>query len=144
MAREKHETWNRNREPRTPPPRKGDDIAERLEALAAAILDDLLPKLERRWASRHVGRQLARGATGAGSNYEEARGAESRADFAHKIGVATKELREARYWLHLSLRSRTLSHDLPDKDQLRRLAAEADELVAILTASGRTAKAGAG
>ena len=40
--------------------RKGDDIAERLEMLALGVLDDVLPRLERRWASRHVAQQLTR------------------------------------------------------------------------------------
>jgi len=36
-----------------------------------------------------------------GANYEEARCAESRADFAHKCNVAGKEVRESVYWLRV-------------------------------------------
>ena len=124
-------TWNRKSGPR-----KGDDVAERLESFAVAVLD-MMPKLERTWASRHLARQLARCATGRGSNYEEARGAESHADFVHKVSVAAKELREAHYWLRLVRRSKHLS----DRAGLDAVVAEADELIAILTASARTAKA---
>ena len=37
--------------------------------------------------NRHVGLQLFRSATSVGANYEEARGAESRQDFAHNTKV---------------------------------------------------------
>lgn len=76
-----------------------------------------------------------RAATGGGANYEEARGAESRADFIHKVGIANKELREALYWLRLTEEAAVVT----DSD-LAALIREANELVAILTASIRTAK----
>ncbi|MBI4701825.1 MAG: four helix bundle protein [Deltaproteobacteria bacterium] len=46
-------------------------------------------------------RTCGRGATGGGSNYEEARGAASSADFVDKIRLAKKELREAHFWLRV-------------------------------------------
>ena len=76
-----------------------------------------------------------RSATGGGSNYEEARGAESRADFIHKVGIANKEMREALYWLRL-----VGDAEFVTGDQLVPLVTEADELVAILTASIKTAR----
>jgi four helix bundle protein len=45
-------------------------------------------------AAKHVARQLWRAVTSGGANYEEARGAESRADFVHKVRLATKERQE--------------------------------------------------
>ena len=56
--------------------------------------------------SKHVSRQLVRSATSGGANYEEARGAESRADFVHKVSIAAKEMRESLYWLRLSERAK--------------------------------------
>lgn len=76
-----------------------------------------------------------RSATGGGANYEEARGAESRADFIHKIGIANKELRETLYWLPLVQDTAVAA-----PRELATLIGEADELIAILTASIRTAK----
>ena len=75
--------------------------------------------------------------TGGGSNYEEARGAESRADFVHKVRVATKELRETYYWLRVVQRSCWLPPGAVDD-----LINEVDQLIAILVASARTAKSG--
>jgi four helix bundle protein len=117
------------------PRRKGDDIAERLLD-AVDEVRQLLARLRVDAASKHVAKQLWRAATGGGANYEEARGAESRADFVHKIRVATKELREAYYWLRVVQRSNWLPAGEAD-----RLVDEIDQLVAILVASARTAKA---
>ncbi|MBU0661690.1 four helix bundle protein [Patescibacteria group bacterium] len=116
------------------PRRKGDDIAERLLDAVEGVRQ-LLPGLRVDGASKHVAKQLWRAATGGGANYEEARGAESRADFVHKVRVATKELREAYYWLRVAQRSNWLSPGAAD-----RLVDEIDQLVAILVASARTAK----
>lgn len=42
-----------------------------------------------------------RSGTSSGANYEEARGAQSRADFLHKLQIVLKELRESLFWLRL-------------------------------------------
>lgn len=113
---------------------KGDDIAERLLNFAAAVLQ-LCREMPVDPAGKHVSRQLIRSATGGGSNYEEARGAESRADFAHKVSVAAKEMRESLYWLKLVRRAELSPHRRLDE-----LLDEANQLVAILTSSVKTAK----
>ena len=86
---------------------KGEDIAERLLNLAARIikLADALPKSS---ASKHICLQVVRSGTSAGANYEEARGAESKKDFLHKLGISLKELRETRYWLKLIVQAELL------------------------------------
>jgi four helix bundle protein len=112
---------------------KGDDIARRLRRFAAQVIK-LCRKMPRDSTCRHIGLQLVRAASGGGSNYEEARGAESRADFIHKVAISTKELREALYWLALAQDAELF--DVSVEDLLR----EANELVAILTSSVKTAK----
>jgi four helix bundle protein len=114
--------------------RKGDDIAERLLGIAAQAVK-VAGALPRNVAGRHVGTQLIRCGTSGGANYEEARAAESRADFIHKIGVATKEVRETSFWFRLI--AKTSMYAGPLDGTLK----EADELVAILVASIRTARA---
>ena len=81
-------------------------------------------------------KQLERCGPSAGANYEEARGAESSAEFVHKVRIALKELRETRYWLKLILRAQLVARP----DTLAPLIDEASLLVAILTASASTAK----
>jgi four helix bundle protein len=113
----------------------GGNIAERLIGLGVAVLRVSSPMLRKNPGSRHVALELIRAATGAGANYEEARAAESRADFAHKVGLAAKEMREACYWLGLVHRCGWFEEDLS------RVVREANELAAILGASARTARA---
>lgn len=45
--------------------------------------------------------QLLRAGCSVGANVREAQGAESRADFIHKMKVAYKEAEETEYWLEL-------------------------------------------
>ena len=45
--------------------------------------------------------QLFRSGTSIGANVREAQGAESKADFIHKLKVAFKESEELEYWLEL-------------------------------------------
>lgn len=113
---------------------KGDDIAERLLDFGVRVLAvaEAMPK---RIAGKHIAMQLLRSGTGAGANYEEARGAESRADFAHKLGVACKEVREATYWLRLIKRC-----EFVKPQQIVDLLQEAIDLAAILGKSVKTAK----
>jgi four helix bundle protein len=113
---------------------KGEDIAGRLLLFAVSVLR-LVRMLRSDGIARHVARQLLRAATAGGANYEEARSAESRADFTHKISIAAKELRESLYWLRLISEA-----DLASRDALAPLIREAGELLAILTASAKTAK----
>jgi four helix bundle protein len=86
-------------------------------------------------SDRHIGKQLMRSSTSAGANYEEACGAESRADFIHKMQVTLKELRETIYWLKLVEKSGLVALE-PSKP----LLTEAEELVRMVAKSVITAK----
>src|SRR5438552_11872887 len=80
--------------------RIGANIAERLLKLGANSLR-VAERLPRKTGGRHIAAQLVRSGTAGGAIYEEARAAESRADFIHKIRIAAKEVRETLYWLKL-------------------------------------------
>jgi four helix bundle protein len=45
--------------------------------------------------------QLIKSSTSSGANYDEAQAAVSKADFANKIGIALKEMRESNYWIRI-------------------------------------------
>ena len=116
--------------------RRGADIAERLMKFGLAVLR-ITQRLRRDVVSRHIAVQMFRATTGAGANYEEARAAESRGDFGHKVSIAAKEMREASYWISFLDRSGLLHEDMSN------LVREAGELSAILGASARTARSNA-
>ncbi|MDG2195108.1 MAG: four helix bundle protein [Polaribacter sp.] len=52
-----------------------------------------------------IAKQLLKSGTSVGANIHEAQNAESKADFIHKIKIATKELEETKYWLLLCKKS---------------------------------------
>ena len=114
---------------------KAEAISERLTALAVRILQ-LANRPIRTPAARYVLNQLVRSACSAGANYQESRGAESRADFIHKMQVVLKELRETLYWLTLIERGRLLP-----SSGTAALAAETNELVSIFVKAVVTTKA---
>ncbi len=58
-----------------------------------------------------LSKQLLRSGTSVGANVEEAEGAQSRADFVHKLSIAYKEAREARYWIRLLNDSKILGNE---------------------------------
>jgi four helix bundle protein len=115
---------------------KSGTLSERLLGFAATVIKitDALPNTV---AGRHVGGQLIRAGTSCGSNYEEACGAESRPDFAHKMSIVLKELKESRFWLRLISRTEMLTSNQtePVLDGCQQLCAIAAK--SILTAKGR-------
>ncbi len=120
-------------------PVKGENIAQGLLEFACEIIR-VVRDLRRDVVSRHAARQIARAGTAGGANYEEARCAESRADFAHKCSIAGKEVREAVYWLRLVQHGGLCNGSVVD---LRKTIAEGTQLAAILYSSARTARRGA-
>jgi four helix bundle protein len=76
-----------------------------------------------------LGKQYLRAATSIGANIEEAQAGESRSDFIHKLGIAQKEARESRYWLHLLAES-----GIVGKEKLQPLRRETEELIGVITA----------
>ncbi|MBM4135925.1 MAG: four helix bundle protein [Nitrospira sp.] len=113
---------------------KGDELADRLLDYTVRIIK-LVKSLPNTIIGKHIGGQLLRSGTSPGSNYEESRGAESRADFIHKLGIVLKELKETRFWLKVVLRSEIL-----EPERVEPLIQESMELCAIIAKSIVTAK----
>lgn len=91
-----------------------------------------LPKLD---AIQIIRRQLIRSATSTAANYRAAQRAKSKADFISNIGDAEEEADESLLWLECLAELATREHP-----ELKRLLKEADELVAILTSSRKSAR----
>ena len=113
-----------------------NNLSERLLNFAANIIK-LAIRLNRTPVGRHIGGQLTHSGTSAGANYEEACGAESRADFVHKLQIVLKELRESLYWLRLIRKAVLVSET---DQQLSFLLQEGKELTNIIAKSVITAK----
>jgi four helix bundle protein len=45
--------------------------------------------------------QLAKSSSSSGANFEEAQSASSKADFANKMKISLREMRESNYWLKI-------------------------------------------
>jgi four helix bundle protein len=86
-------------------------------------------------AGKHIGSQVLRSGTSPAPNYGEARGAESRADFIHKIRVVLKELNETSVWLRIIERSGIMKAEL-----LIDIVQENGDLCKIFAASLKTAR----
>ena len=70
------------------------DLEDRLIDFAVAIIN-FVEKLPNTKSANHLGGQILRSGTSPSLNYGEARIAESRNDFIHKMKVCLKELRES-------------------------------------------------
>ena len=124
-------------ERRVPATLKPGSLGERLLVLATGCIK-LTDRMARTQSARHVGGQVMRSATSAGANYQEARGAESRADFVHKLQVVLKELGETQYWLMLAERA-----SLAPASAFEPLLSEVEELIRMIVKSILTAKSNA-
>jgi len=112
----------------------GTEIQDRLSDFAVEVMG-LCDNLPKSFAGRHIGEQVVRAATAAAANYGEVRGAESRNDFIHKLGVVRKELNESLVWLTIVARRM-----MTPADTIGPLVAECDELCRIIAASRITAE----
>ena len=86
--------------------------------------------------SRTIGNQLLRSGMSVGANYRATCRGRSKADFIAKAGISLEEADECLYWMELLQEA-----GIVPADKLKELMKEADELVAIFTASIKTARA---
>ncbi len=95
-----------------------------------------LHQLLRREKHFEIPAQLIKSATSVGANVEEALAGQSRKDFVAKMSIASKETREANYWLRL-IRDSAL---LPG-NHVEVLVVDSEELIKILTSIVKTSSA---
>ena len=115
-------------------PKKADEIHERLIEFGARTtrVARMLPSTDE---GRYISQQLLRSGLATASNYAEARAAESRADFVHKLLIVLKELNETKSWLE-----QIVANSLFSRDKMPRIIAENQELCWIIAASIKTAR----
>jgi len=114
-------------------PKKADQIQCRLTNFGARTtrVAEMLPRTDE---GRYIS-QLIRSGLAAAPNYAEARAAESRADFIHKLRIVLKELNETKSWLE-----QIVANNLFSREKMAAIIAENQELCWIIAASIKTAR----
>jgi len=113
---------------------KHQELRTRTKAFALRVIR-MSQALPRSREANVLLNQVLRSATGMAANYRAAGRSRSKPEFIAKIGVVVEEADETVYWLEMLLDSGMVR---PEK--LQSLLAEATQLVAIFTASRKTAK----
>lgn len=112
-----------------------NDLKDRTKKFAVTIIRFIrtLPKNDE---GSILGKQLLRSGTSVGANYRSACKGKSTADFINKITIVEEEADECCYWLELIIEA-----EISNKNLVEPILKEANELTAIFTATGKTAKA---
>ncbi len=87
------------------------------------------------WVAHTLGKQLLRSGTSVGANYRAVCRAKSNADFINKLRIVEEECDESLFWMEL-----LVENNLVKASRLRDLMAEANEILAIVVASAKTAR----
>ncbi len=104
------------------------DYANRIVRLCAA--------LPAGWVVQILGKQLLRCGTSVGANYRAVCRAKSKSDFINKLRIVEEECDESLFWMELLVHNGLMS-----ASRLEPLMKEADELLAIVVTSAKTARA---
>ena len=114
------------------------ELKELTKAFALRIIR-LYTRLPRGGVADVLGKQVLRSGTSVGAHYREACRARSPAEFISKVEGGLQELEETVYWLEL-----LVGAEIVPGEKLDALREEAAELLAIFTASVKSAKSHAG
>ncbi|MCA1629355.1 MAG: four helix bundle protein [Acidobacteria bacterium] len=113
-----------------------DEMKRRTRAFALRIVR-LVESLPPSRTADVIGKQLLRCGTSVGANYRASCRAKSPADFIAKMGIVEEEADESIYWIELLVESGVVRESL-----VADLLDEANQLVAIVVSSIRTARVG--
>ena len=111
-----------------------DELKKRAKKFALSVIF-LAEKLPNTPIGRTICNQIIRSATSVGANYRAACRARRRSDFISKITIVEVEFDETLYWLEIIAESGLIESEIVEKK-----IDEANELTAIFTASGKTAR----
>lgn len=85
-----------------------------------------------------LSKQILRSGTAIGALVREGEFAQSKSDFINKLSIALKEANETEYWILLLQEAKLIKDEVADS-----LQSDCKELIAMLVASVKTAKANA-
>ena len=112
-----------------------EELKSRTEKLAILIIR-FVDKLQKSDSTTVISKQIIRSSTSVAANYRAACRARSKADFINKLGIVEEEADETLFWLEMLIESEKVK-----KESIADLYKEVDEIVAIFSASHKTAKA---
>jgi four helix bundle protein len=112
-----------------------EEMKQRTKAFANRIVK-LCSALPGSWIAQTLGKQLLRSGTSVGANYRAVCRAKSNADFVNKLRIVEEECDESMFWMELLVENNLVKASL-----LRDLTKEANEILAIIVASAKTARA---
>jgi len=87
------------------------------------------------WIAQTLGKQLLRSGTSVGANYRAVCRAKSNSDFINKLRIVEEECDESLFWMELLVENNFIK-----PVRLRELMKEANELIAIVVSSAKTAR----
>ncbi len=111
-----------------------DEMKQRTKSYANRIVK-LCSTLTDGWIAQTLGRQLLRSGTSVGANYRAVCRAKSTADFINKLRVVEEECDESLFWMEV-----LVDNNLIKESRIRDLMKEADEILAIVVSSAKTAR----
>jgi four helix bundle protein len=111
-----------------------EDMKNRTKGYANRIVK-LCSALPGNWIAQTLGKQLLRCGTSVGANYRAVCRAKSTSDFINKLRIVEEECDESMFWMEL-----LVENNLVTAARLRDLMKEADEILAIVVTSAKTAR----
>jgi len=111
-----------------------EELKERTKKFGLRVIK-LYEEISKTRKGEILGNQLLRAGTSVGANYRAACRSKSNADFIYKIQIVEEEADESAFWLEMVSESNIIK-----KNRIESLLREANELTAIFTSSGKTAK----
>jgi four helix bundle protein len=115
-----------------------DEMKLRTKSYANRIVK-LCSALPASWVAQTLGKQLLRSGTSVGANYRAVCRAKSNADFINKLRIVEEECDESLFWMEL-----LVENNLVKPARLGNLMQEADEILAIVVSSAKTARSSRG
>jgi four helix bundle protein len=114
-----------------------EEMKERTKSYATRVVK-LCSALPADWVAQTLGKQLLRSGTSVGANYRAVCRAKSTADFVNKLRNVEEECDESLFWMEL-----LVENGLVKSSRLAGLMEEADEILAIVFSSAKTARTSA-
>jgi four helix bundle protein len=115
---------------------KARQLQERTKQFAVRIVR-MFQALPKTGEAQVIGKQVLRSGTGTAANYRAACRSRSKTEFAARMGVVVEEADETVFWLELLVEARIVS-----PRRMEGMLREANELLAIFSASRRTIRQG--